>query len=181
MHSGWSREDNGPYKDVASCSLASHRHEILVTSRHMAFLDIFRKKGSLAGEVTISGLPPHKAYSVSLTFFQVSSEHSPPPFQGDPPTDKRTDTESVKEAEEPDDKALRFRIQRTSGFYYLGVGVIAYLERSGKMFAQVERFFPMARPCEIRTGDNQQLNLHVTWPDIPFDELNTYGTIHPNK
>ena len=92
-----------------------------------------------------------------------------------------TDTASVKEAEEPDDNHLRFSFQCTAGHYYLGVGVIVYFERDGKMFAQVERFFPMTAPCEVRGGGEQQIQLAVSWPDIPFDELHTYGTAHPQR
>ncbi|MGC3957593.1 MAG: hypothetical protein QM813_06420 [Verrucomicrobiota bacterium] len=147
----------------------------------MAIFDIFKKKGTLAGEVRLRGLPPHKMYSVTVTFFPVGSASSLPPFDGDPPTDKWTDTASVKEAEEPDDKPLRFRCERVTGYYYLGVGVIAFLERDGKMFAQVERFFPMSQPCEIRAGGEQQVQLAVSWPDIPLDELHTYGTVHPQR
>jgi len=147
----------------------------------MAIFDIFKKKGTLAGEVALRGLPLHKMYSVTVTFFPVASASSPPPFDGDPPADKWTDAASVKEAEEPDDKPLRFSFQRTTGHYYLGVGVIAFLERDGKMFAQVERFFPMTRPCEIQAGVEQQVQLTAAWPDIPFDELHTYGTVHPTK
>src|SRR5262249_19396662 len=36
---------------------------------------------------------------------------------------------------------------------------------------QVERFFPMTRPCEIRAGGEQQVKLAVSWPDIPFEEF----------
>jgi hypothetical protein len=147
----------------------------------MAIFDIFKKKGTLTGEVVLRGLPPHKMYSVTVTFFPVSSALSPAPFDGDPPTDRWTDTGSVKEAEEPDDKPLRFSFQRTTGHYYLGVGVIAFLAREGKMFAQVERFFPMTRPCEILAGSEQQIQLVVSWPDIPFDELHTYGTVQPQR
>ena len=147
----------------------------------MAIFDFFKKKGTLSGEVVLSGLPPHKMYSVTVTFFPVASAASSTPFDGDPPPDKWTDTSPVKEAEEPDDKQLRFSFQRTAGYYYLGVGVIAYLERGGKMFAQVERFFPMTQPCEIRAGGKHQIQLAVSWPDIPFDELPTYGTIHPQR
>jgi hypothetical protein len=147
----------------------------------MAIFDIFKKKGILTGDVLLYGLPPHKMYRVTLTFFPVGSASSPPPFDGNPPADKWTDTASVKETEEPDDKPLRFRCERTAGYYYLGVGVIAFLERGGKMFAQVERFFPMTQPCEIQGGREQQIQLKVSWPDIPFDEMGTYGTIHPSK
>ncbi len=147
----------------------------------MAIFDIFKRKGTLTGEVLLRGLPPHKMYSVTVTFFSVTSASSPRPFAGDPPTDEWTDTASVKEAGEPDDKPLRFCFQRAVGHYYLGVGVIAFLERGGKMFAQVERFFPMTRPCKIQSGGEQQVELTVSWPDIPFDELHTYGTVLPTK
>jgi hypothetical protein len=147
----------------------------------MAIFNIFKKKGTLTGEVLLRGLPPHKMYSVTVTFFPVSSAASPPPFDADPPADRWTDTVSVRETEEPDDKPLRFSFQRATGHYYLGVGVIAFLERGGKMFAQVERFFPMTRPCQIQAGVEQQVQLAVAWPDIPFDALRTYGTVHPTK
>ena len=147
----------------------------------MAIFDIFKQKGTLTGEVVLRGLPPHKMYSVSVTFFRVDSASSLAPFGGDPPAERWTDTVSVKEAKEPDDKPLRFSSARAAGCYYLGVGVIAFLERQGKMFAQVERFFPMTCPCEIPAGGEQQIQLAVSWPDIPFDELGSYGTIHPRK
>ena len=147
----------------------------------MAIFDIFKRKGTLKGEVLLHGLPPHKMYSVTVTFFPVASAASPPPFAGDPPTESWTDGASVKEATEPDDKPLHFSFERAAGFYYLGVGVIAYMERDGKLFAQVERFFPMSQPCEIRAGGTQQVQLPVSWPDIPFDELHAYGTVHPQR
>ncbi len=129
----------------------------------------------------LRGLPPHKMYSVTVTFFPVPSAASPAPYDGNPPANRMTDTASVKEAEEPDDNHLRFSFQCTAGHYYLGVGVIVYFERDGKMFAQVERFFPMTAPCEVRGGGEQQIQLAVSWPDIPFDELHTYGTAHPQR
>jgi hypothetical protein len=147
----------------------------------MAIFDRFKQKGIVAGQVVVRGLPPHKMYSASITFFKVYDASSHRPFGGNPPVEKWMDTESVKEAEEPDDKPLRFRVERASGFYYLGVSFIVFLERGGKMFAQVERFFPMTQPCHIHPDAEQNVQLEVTWPDIPFDELHSYGTIHPKK
>src|SRR5258707_2847600 len=121
----------------------------------MGILDMFRRKGSVAGMVVLRGLPPHRMYSVSVTLFKVASAAAPPPFGGNPPTDQYRDVASVKEADEPDDKPLRFQVHRSAGFYYLAVGVIAYLERDGKMFAQVERFFPMTHPCQIQAEAEQ--------------------------
>jgi hypothetical protein len=120
-------------------------------------------------------------YSVSLSFFRVASASSQPPFNGDPPADAYIDAESVKEAEEHDEKPLRFRVERPAGFYYLAIGVIAYFEREGKLFAQVERFFPMTRPHQIQQKDTGPVELFISWPDIPFDELGSYGTVYPSK
>lgn len=145
----------------------------------MAIFDIFKRKGTLNGEVLLKGLPSHEKYRVTITFFPVASASSPAPFDGDPPADAWVDTMTVKDTEEPDDKPLRFSFEHAAGYYYLDVGVIAFLRRDGKMFAQVERFFPMARPCEIPAGVEQQIQLLISWPDIPFEELGSYGTIHP--
>ena len=147
----------------------------------MGILDNFKRKGVVAGEVLLAGLPPHKMYSVSVTFFPVASASSAPPFAADPPVDEWRDTEPVKEAEEPDDKPLRFKCQRPAGHYYLGVGVIAYVEHGGKLFAQVERFFPMKQPCQVRPGSESGVSLSATWPDVPFESLFHYGTVHPEK
>ena|ERR1019366_233477 len=140
-----------------------------------------KRKGTLAGEILLHGLPPHEKYCVMLGFFPVALASSAPPFDINPRANQWLDTATVKEPEEPDDKPLRFRFQRASGYYYLRVSVIAFLRRDGKMYAQVERFFPMTRPCEIRAGVEQQVQLPIWWPDIPFDELGSYGTFHPRK
>jgi len=147
----------------------------------MTILSIFKRKGTLKGEVLLRGLPPHKMYCVTVILFPVASASSPVPFDGDPPTDSWTDEVSVKETDEPDDKPLYFCVERTAGHYYLGVSAIAFLERNGEWFAQVERFFPMTSPCEIPAGGEQQIQLPVSWPDIPFDEAHTYGVVHPTK
>jgi hypothetical protein len=147
----------------------------------MAILDLFRRKGFLTGTVIVRGLPPHKAYSVSITTFRVPSASSPPPYGGDPPVDRYTNDEPVKEADEAEDKPLSFRLSRAEGSYFLGVGVIAYLDRDGKMFAQVERFLPMTRPCQVMSGCEHQVEVVVAWPAIPFEDLHAYGTIHPRK
>jgi hypothetical protein len=145
----------------------------------MSILNIHKRKGTLAGAVTLRGLPTHKAYSVSIAFFPVPSDSSPPPFGGEPPAENYTDVVCIKDAEDTEDKPLQFQLRRPSGFYYLGVSVIAFIERDGKMYAQVERFFPMASPIRIEAGATQKIHLTVDWPDIPFDELGYYGTIYP--
>lgn len=143
----------------------------------MAPLDIFRRKGLLTGRVVVRGLPSLKMYSVSLAFFPVSNAASAPPFDGDPAADHYTDEAEVKEVEENREMPLSFRFEHPAGYYYLGVGVIAYFEREGRMFAQVERFFPMTRPCEIRSSAESQVTFALDWPKIPFEELGSHGVI----
>jgi len=147
----------------------------------MAIFDIFKRKATINGKIVLRGLPAHKMFSVTTTFFPVAASSTPPPFNSDPPVESWTDNASVKEAEEPDDKPLRFSVQRAAGHYYIGVSVIAFIERDGKMFAQVERFFPMPQACEIGAGTQSEIQLVVNWPDIPFDQLHSYGTIRPSK
>jgi hypothetical protein len=147
----------------------------------MAIFDVFKRKGTINGEIVLHGLPAHKMFNVTVTFFSVDTNSTPPPFNGDPPVESWTDTSSVKETEDPDDKPLRFSVRHVTGHYYIGVSVIAFIERDGKMFAQVERFFPMTQACEITAGARREIQLVVNWPDIPFDLLGSYGTIHPSK
>jgi len=120
-------------------------------------------------------------YCVTVNLFPVESASSPAMSDGDQRTGTSTDEVSVKETDEPDDKPLRFCVERAAGHYYLVVSAIAFLERNGQMFAQVERFSPMTSPCEIPAGGEQQIQLPASWPDIPFDELHSYGVVHPAK
>jgi hypothetical protein len=147
----------------------------------MSLLNFFKRNGIIAGQVTIHGLPPHEFFSASVAFFPVASASSPPPFGGVPPADQYTDEARIKENEAPEDQPLRFQFERSAGFYYLDVGVIAFFRRDGKMFAQVERFFPLPAPVHLKPGSTRQVDLTVTWPDIPFEELGYYGTVYPQK
>lgn len=141
----------------------------------------FHGKGVLKGEVRIENLPENKMYSVSLSLFRVSGPEAPTPYGGDPPGDAYTDEIGIKEAEEPKDSKLTFEVRRPRGYYHVDVGVIAFIEREGKIYAQVEHFFPLSKPCHIRSGSVENVKLNVTWPAIPFEDLGYYGSIHPRK
>ena len=146
----------------------------------MAFAGLFRKKGHVSGTVLVRGMPESEMFSVSLAFFRVEGASAAAPFDGQPPPDHYVDDAPVKEAEENQVMPFSFRFERPPRFYYLDVGVIAYLRRDGKMFAQVERFFPLSKPVEVRGGSVEcQVALVADWPTIPFDELGTYGVIKP--
>ena len=147
----------------------------------MRILDLFRKKGVVAGRVVLHGLPPHKMFSASVSVFRVASATSRPPFGGNPPAHQLKDTVALKSDEEPEDKPLQFRLERSVGFYHLAVSVIAYIERDDKLLAWVERFFPMTQPCEINPEAEQQVELAVEWPNLALDQLSTYCTFHPRN
>ena len=120
-------------------------------------------------------------YSVSLSIFSVSSSDALPPYGGEPPSEEHKDTISIKEAEDHTDGSLTFSFERPVGFYYLDIGVIAYLKRGEKMLAQVEHFMPMEKPIEIKSSRCEEKNLIAKWPDIPLEQLGYYGKVSPNK
>ena len=145
----------------------------------MGLLDIFRSKGSLVGDLAISDLPECKMLSVNVHLFSARSASDPLPYNGNPPPSAYQNEISVREADDPIDKPLRFSVKKTAGFYHIDVGVIAYREANGTMYAQVEHFFPLERPCEIAAGQMRTVQLRVRWPAIPLEELGVYGTIYP--
>jgi hypothetical protein len=147
----------------------------------MGIFSLFKQKGIVAGEVVLRGVPQHEMYSVSLGLFRVSSAESPVLTDSTTPAGEWTDNQSVKESQEPDDKPLRFRFERPAGFYYLAISAIVYMRRNGKMFAQVERFFPMTQPCSITAGTVPEIRLEAVWPDIPLEELGSYGVFRPGQ
>ena len=145
----------------------------------MALLDVFRRTGIISGELVLVGMPQCKMFSATVHFFSVRSGMDPLPYDGNPPPSAYRDEFSVREAEDPSDKPLRFSIRKPAGFYHIDVGVIAYREVDGKMFAQVEHFFPLERPCEVSAGEEKTVVLQVRWPDVPLEELHHHGTIYP--
>ena len=145
----------------------------------MGLLDIFRSKGTLVGDLALSDLPECKMLSVTVHLFAARSASDPLPYEGNPPPPAYRNEISVREAHDPIHKPLRFSVKKTAGFYHIDVGVIAYREANGRMYAQVEHFFPFERPCEITAGQTRAVQLRVRWPAIPLEELGVYGTIHP--
>ena len=147
----------------------------------MALLDVFRPKGILTGELLLVGMPDCKMLSATIHFFSARTGSDPLPYDGNLPPSAYHDEFSVREAEDPSDKPLRFRVRKAAGFYHIDVGVIAYREVNGRMFAQVEHFFPLERPCEINAGKEKTVVLQVRWPDVPLAELHHYGTMSPQS
>lgn len=148
----------------------------------MLFLDLFRRnKGSLSGEVIISGLPEHKELSVMLYMFRVESSTAPLPFNGSPPKDSYPSGISIREMNDPPEKPLKFKTECKCGFYHLDVGVIAIRRVGGKLYAHVEHFFPHDVPSEIVARRETSVRLNIQWPPTPIEDLPSYGTIYPSK
>jgi hypothetical protein len=145
----------------------------------MALLDFFRSKGRLSGTVILIDLPECAMLSVNIHPFRVSEPSAPLPYSGEPPGSAYTCEISVREAEQALDKPLTFSVDWPVGYYHLDVGVIAYREVEGKMYAHVEHFFPLPRPCQVVAGKECSVHLSVRWPSTPIDQLPRYGTVNP--
>jgi hypothetical protein len=76
---------------------------------------------------------------------------------------------------------LPFTVERPVGFYCLQVRAILFRSQEGQVFAQTEQFFFARRPLPLTEGALGPVTLPVRWPDIPLEELGTYGTIEPRK
>ena len=50
-----------------------------------------------------------------------------------------------------------------------------------KVFAQAEQFFFARRPLPLTEEPLGHVMLPVQWPQIPLDELGTYGVVEPRK
>jgi len=147
----------------------------------MAFFDMFTRSGWLSGSITVMHLPPHLFYSVSIELFRVRDESSPLPSGGHPSVEECFDSTPIKSFTEPDDKPLRFRERRPAGFYHLRVSLIVVMDRSGRKYAQVERFFPLPRPCHCQARVEAPGDVSITWSDVPLESLNYYCTFRPGE
>jgi hypothetical protein len=119
-----------------------------------------------------------------LSLFRASGPDAPVPFSGDPPPKARRDVEELKQAihfEREDASGViqeSFRLRRPVGWYYLQLSVILYRQQNDKTYAQLERFFFRKRPVEVLAA-GQSIILPVSWPAIPIEELDHYGTMKP--
>ena len=125
----------------------------------------FRKKGSINGTVSIDNMPETKKFSVSVSFFPVENELSNPPVGLESSARENRDSINIKNYKEEIESPFPFKAERKSGYYYLDIRVIAYLERDGKLCAQVEHFFPLEKPINIDSKNEVIVDLNPIWPD----------------
>jgi hypothetical protein len=141
---------------------------------------------TLAGTVSIEGLPVHRGAAVSLAFFRVESADAPPPYDGAPPPEACVDIVEVCD-EGLGDADLRetarqwqFTAARTPGYYFVQLRVILYRVHREKAYAQAEQFFFRRRPLHIPMEGLTGITFPVSWPTEALEELNHYGTVHPS-
>ena len=141
----------------------------------------------LEGTLAVTGLPPHRGLIVSLCFFRVGAATDPAPYNGDPPAEAVTDSHEVYKQVDLNTESsqpaydLPFAVERPAGFYYLQVRAILFRTQAGKAFAQAEQFFFARRPLPLTDEPLGHVTLPVQWPQIPLEELGTYGVVEPRR
>jgi hypothetical protein len=141
----------------------------------------------LEGTISIAGLPPHRGLIVNLCFFPVKAADAPAPHGGDPPAEAVTDSHEVANQVDLHTESsqtsydLPFAVERPAGHYYLQVRAILFRTKTGKVFAQAEQFFFARRPLSLTEEPLGHVTLPVHWPQMPLEELGTYGVAEPRK
>lgn len=141
----------------------------------------------LEGMIAVTGLPPHRGLIFNLCFFPVGSPTEPAPYGGDPPGEAVTDSHEVAKQVDLNSESsqsaydLPFVVERPAGFYYLQVRAILFRTQAGKVFAQAEQFFFARRPLPLTDEPLGSVTLPVHWPQIPLEELGSYGVVEPRK
>lgn len=139
----------------------------------------------LEGTITFTGLPPRRGLIVNLCFFAVAGPHAPVPYNGDPPVAAVTDCDTVFDQvhlkKETQDSTFQcpFTVERSRGYYFVQIRAILFRLNGEKLIAQAEQFFFSRRPVEFAATLEGNVTFPVTWPDIPLEELNHYGTVTP--
>jgi hypothetical protein len=139
----------------------------------------------LEGMIAVAGLPPHRGLIVNLCFFRVGSAETPAPYGGDPPGEAVYDSHEVAKQVDLHTESshsaydLPFVVERPAGFYYLQVRVILFRAQAGKVFAQAEQFFFARQPLPLTDEPMGSITLPLQWPQIPLEELGTYGIVKP--
>jgi len=124
-------------------------------------------QGTVTGKLVIENLPAQKQYAVSLHLFPAANGYSEPPYGDKPPADAFPREIVVKTAQDSEDAPLVFRSQEKPGFYHPCVSIHSIQEAGGKQSSQVQRFFPMDRPVQIKAFQERSLLLKATWQDTP--------------
>jgi hypothetical protein len=141
----------------------------------------------LEGTIAVTGLPPHRGLIVNLCLFPVEAADTPAPYAGDPPAEAVTDSHEVAKQVHLQTESsesgydLPFAVERPAGHYYVQVRAILFRTQAGKAFAQAEQFFFAQRPLPLTNEPIGRITLPVQWPQIPLEELGSYGVVEPRN
>jgi hypothetical protein len=141
----------------------------------------------LEGTIAVTGLPPHRGLIVNLCFFPVGAADAPAPYGGDPPAEAVTDGQEIAKQVDLHTESsqsgydLPFAVERPAGYYYLQVRAILFRTKASKVFAQAEQFFFARRPLPLTEEPLGRITLPIQWPQIPLEELGTYGVVEPQR
>ena len=141
----------------------------------------------LQGTISMTGLPPNRGMIIHICFFSVPDADTPPPHDGDPPAEAATDCDKVFERFDPNQEShetvftLDLTVERPLGYYYVQVRVILFRSRNGEMIAQAEQFFFGGGPIQIAHVPEGRVTFPLSWPTIPLEALQHYGTIRPES
>jgi hypothetical protein len=141
----------------------------------------------LEGMIAINGLPEHCGLIVNLCFFPVERDDTPAPYGGNPPGEAVINSHEVCKQVDLNaqisrcDYDLPFVLERPVGFYYLQVRAILFRGQAGKVFAQAEQFFFARRPLQLTNEPIGRITLPVQWPQIPLEDLGSYGVVEPKR
>ena len=135
----------------------------------------------LSGIIAISDMPPHRGLVVSLALHSVSYPDAEPPGDDAFPEESTEVYNSVDlntEIEQPV-IAIPYVISHAASHVYIQLSTILFRQKGEQAFAQVERFTFAKRSLPL-FGDLHSVTLPVSWPQIPLEELGSYGTVYPN-
>lgn len=134
----------------------------------------------LSGIIAISDMPPHLGLIVRLALHPVFNSDDAPPGDDAFPEESTEVYNSVDlniELAQPFIE-IPYVINCTASHVYIQLSTIMFRQKGEKAFAQVERFTFAKRSLPL-FEDMRSVTLPVTWPQIPLEELGSYGTVYP--
>ena len=140
---------------------------------------LFKKTGTLGGTLTIDNLPECKELNVTLTLVRAEDGDTAPNAISTQVLSDSTNI-PIKEAFDQKELPLSFEVECAPDNYFVDVGVIAIREEAGKLYGQIKHFVPERHALIVEKGSRCELEIAVTWPDIPLEKLGSYGTIRPS-
>jgi hypothetical protein len=146
----------------------------------VGLFDLFARKGTISGRVSVENLPePRLTYFASVSLFRAASADAEPEWLS-PPAHTVKDQLLIKAPNAPDSQPFSFSVQRVPGFYHVMVGVVVmHPPSAGRATADIKNYFPSKRALEVLPGETTRVRLTHDWRVIPDDLLKDRGTMKP--